>query len=86
MKIVDSVNNLLVKPHFPIELLNKIEERHPEEKEIFALCDHATYYRSRKVKDYLGFAEKVIFGQNPFFLKQVSIFFVLIVSAYPVRS
>ena len=46
IEICDSVN-----AQSTIELLKKIEEKHSEEKEIFALSDNATYYRSKLVTD-----------------------------------
>ncbi len=36
-----------------ISLLKKIELRHPEAEVIYAICDNATYYRSRIVKEYV---------------------------------
>ena len=37
-----------------ISLLKKVELRHPEAEVIYTICDNARYYRSKKVKEYLG--------------------------------
>ncbi|MCP5004367.1 MAG: hypothetical protein GY941_10590 [Planctomycetes bacterium] len=36
-----------------ISLLKKIESKHPESEYVYAICDNARYYRSKKVKEYL---------------------------------
>ncbi len=37
-----------------ISLLKKIESKHPDAESIYTICDNARYYRSKKVKEYLG--------------------------------
>ncbi len=37
-----------------ISLLKKVELKHPEAEVIYTICDNARYYRSKKVKEYLG--------------------------------
>lgn len=36
-----------------IDLFKEIEEKHPESKKIYVICDNATYYRSKLVRKYL---------------------------------
>ena len=37
-----------------IALLKKIESNHPDARSIYTICDNARYYRSKKVKEFLG--------------------------------
>ena len=37
-----------------ISLLKNVESKHPYAESINMICDNARYYRSKKVKEYLG--------------------------------
>ncbi len=37
-----------------ISLLKKVESKHADADVIYMICDNAKYYRSKKVKEYLG--------------------------------
>ena len=37
-----------------ISLLKTVELKHPDAEVIYTICDNARYYRSKKVKEYLG--------------------------------
>jgi transposase len=39
-----------------IELMKRLESRHPKAETIYIICDNARYYRSRKVNEYIQYS------------------------------